>query len=252
MEEKELQRLLNGIRGDPKVKKAIERLDAGYGTYKEVNTIAIQTGKRIADEMSISFDEEALRRYLVSGHEIINMAAETAQTNLNTAAKIGIKPKLTKTPNYKIDQAVARIAAAEPEAAATMCSNVVPTLMLEMVDDISKYNMDFQAESGLYPIIRRTWSGSYPSHDTKHTDWCHDLAGEWEYGDEPREVYARHEGCQCTVEYFPNKLAKGRIAALSKYEVDRDGALWNTRADTLDKRLKDAARRRELDRKYGK
>lgn len=249
MEEKELQRLLNGIRGDPKVKRAIERLDAGHGTYKEVNTIALQVGKRIADEMSIAFDAEALKRYLTAGHGIIAMSAETAQTNLNKAAGIGIKPMLTKTPKHKIEQVVATVGAAEPEVIPKMCENMLPSLMLEMVDDITKYNADFQKDSGLHPIIRRTWSGSYPSHDTRHTDNCEELAGEWEYGDEPRETYYRHEGCRCTVEYFPNKYAEGQITALAKYEVARDGEL-GAKEETLESRLKDAARRKELDRKY--
>lgn len=248
MDEKELQRLMDGIRGDPKVVRAIRRLDSGIGTYREVNTIALQVGKRIADEMSIDFDPAAFRAYLEAGHKLVTMTAEVAQNNLNRAAGISIKPKLTKTPNYKIEQVVAKAAAAEPEAVATVCQNTAPTAMLEMVDDIVRYNADFQRDSGLHPIIRRTWSGSYPSHDTKHTDWCRDLAGEWEYGDEPREVYARHEGCQCTVEYFPNKNAEGRITALGKYEVARNGEL-GAKEETLDYRIRRAAFRKEWDKK---
>lgn len=250
MEEKELERLLKGIRGDPKVKKAIERLDAGYGTYKDVNTIALQTGKRIADEMAIAYDEAALARYLEAGHGIIAMSAEAAQTNLNTAAKIGIKPMTTKTPNYKIAQTVAKISAVEPEVIPTMCENILPSFMLEMVDDITKYNADFQKDSGLHPIIRRTWSGMYGTHDTRHTDNCEQMAGEWEYGDEPPETYYRHEGCRCTVEYFPNKYAEGQITALAKYEVARNGEL-GAKEETLEKRLADAQRRKKLDRKLG-
>ena len=255
MEEKELQQLLKGIRGDPKVQKAIERLDAGVGTYKEVNTIALQVGERIADEMAITFDSEALRRYLVAGHGIINMTAELAQTNLNNAAGIGIAPKLTKVPSYKIDTAIASITAVEEDNVASMCMNVVPSLMLEMVDDIERYNGDFQKDAGLKPVIKRIWSGSYPSHDTRHTDNCEQFAGEWDLGSEPSETYWRHEGCRCTVEIFPNEQTaregiEGTTAALAKYEVDREGVLYSTKEETLEKRLKDAEERRRLDKKY--
>ena len=116
-------------------------------------------------------------------------------------------------------------------------------------DDIIKYNADFQKDAGLHPIIRRVWSGSYGSHDTRHTDNCEELAGEWEYGDEPRETYMRHEGCRCTVEYLPSRLEKGWTTALSKYEVARNGELFS-KEETLERRIKDAARRKELDRKY--
>ena len=247
MGEKELQQLLDGIRGDPRVQKAVEKLDKGYGTYKEVNSIALQVGKRIADRMSIEFSEEALTRYLAAGHEIIAANAEIAQMNLNTAAGIRIKPMVTKTPKYKIEQTVKKISAVEPEAVSTMCENVIPGFMLEMVDDITRYNADFQKDSGLHPIIRRTWSGSYPSHDTRHTDNCEELAGEWEYGGEPRETYYRHEGCRCTVEYFPNKYAQGQITALAKYEVARNGEL-GAKEETLAYREKRAAWRKAYDK----
>ena len=245
----ELERLTKALRSDPKMIKAIDRLDRGVGTYKEVNKIAVFLGRRIAEEMGISFSEEALTNYLVAGHGLVAMSAEAAQTNLNMAAKIGLKPKTTKTPNSKIAAAVTTVSTAEPEAVAKICDNVLPTLMLEMVDDIQRYNADFQKDSGLYPIIRRTWSGQYGSHDTRHTDNCEELAGEWEYGDEPRETYWRHEGCRCTVEYFPNRNAEGWVTALAKYEVARNGELFS-KEETLERRLKDAARRKELDRKY--
>ena len=245
----ELERLTKALRSDPQMIKAVDRLDKGVGTYKDVNKMAVFIGRRIAEEMGISFSEEALTNYLVAGHGLVAMSAEAAQTNLNNAAKIGLKPKTTKTPNAKIAKAVGTVAAAEPETVGAIAENVVPTLMLEMVDDIIKYNADFQKDSGLHPIIRRTWSGSYGSHDTRHTDNCEEKAGEWEYGDAPDNVYWRHEGCRCSVEYFPNKYAEGRITALSKYEVARNGELFS-KEETLERRLKDAARRKELDRKY--
>ena len=245
----ELERLTKALRSDPQMIKAVDRLDKGVGTYKDVNKMAVFIGRRIAEEMGISFSEEALTNYLVAGHGLVAMSAEAAQTNLNNAAKIGLKPKTTKTPNAKIAKAVGTVAAAEPETVGAIAESVVPTLMLEMVDDIIKYNADFQKDSGLHPLIRRTWSGSYGSHDTRHTDNCEEMAGEWEYGDAPDNVYWRHEGCRCSVEYFPNKYAEGRITALSKYEVARNGELFS-KEETLERRLKDAARRKELDRKY--
>jgi len=251
MNEKELQRLTKALQSDPKMIKAVKRLDRGVGTYKDVNDMAIFLGKRIAEEMGVSFSAEALTNYLNAGHELVAMSAQSAQTNLNRAAGNKLKPKVTKTPNYKIGQVVSTVAKAEPEAVAAACEQAVPTLMLEMVDDIVKYNADFQRNAGLHPIIRRVWSGQYGSNDTRHTDNCEDLAGEWEYGDEPIETYWRHEGCRCTVEYLPNRNAEGEIAALSKYEVARNGEL-GAKEETLERRLKDAERRRDLDRKYRK
>jgi len=243
----ELERLTKALQSDPKMVKAISRLDKGNGTYKDVNSMAIFLGRRIAEEMGISFSEESLTNYLAAGHQLVAMSSSVAQANLNRAAGVHLAAKTTTTPNSKISKAVATVAAAEEGSTAAVCEQVVPTLMLEMVDDIVRYNADFQKDAGLYPIIRRTWSGMYGSHDTRHTDNCEDYAGEWEYGDEPPETYWRHEGCRCTVEYFPNRFAEGRITALSKYEVARNGEL-GAKEETLAKRIK----RAEWEKAYDK
>ena len=237
-EEKLRQQLIEAIRSDKQIGEHIARLDAGFGTYEDVNDIAMFIGDRIADELIASYSPEVLEAYLREGHSLITLFAEVAQKNLNDAAGIGLKPMLTKPPGARIKALAEELSAVAPEMMPEELKNAIPPELLSMVDAIVKYNADFQAKAGLQPVIVRTWSGSYPSHDTKHTDWCHELAGEYKYGSEPSRVYARHKGCRCKVEYFPDARAKGRITALSKGEVDRDGVLWNTRADTLERRLR--------------
>ena len=237
-EEKLRQQLIEAIGSDKQIGEHIARLDAGFGTYEDVNDIAMFIGDRIADELIASYSPEVLEAYLREGHSLITLFAEVAQKNLNDAAGIGLKPMLTKPPDARIKALAEELSAVAPEMLPEELKNAIPPEMLSMVDAIVKYNADFQAKAGLQPVIVRTWSGSYPSHDTKHTDWCHELAGEYKYGSEPSRVYARHKGCRCKVEYFPDARAKGRITALSKGEVDRGGVLWNTRADTLERRLR--------------
>jgi len=239
-EDKLRQQLEEAIEADPKLWERVLKLDSGIGTYEEVNDIAAFLGDKIADELTKAYSPEELEAYMRAGHDLISLFAQTAQRNLNDAAGIGLKPMVTKPPNARIKSLVDDIALVDPEQLADELANVIPPEMLSMVDAFVKYNADFQAKAGLRPIIKRMWSGSYPSHDTKHTDWCHDLAGEYDYGSEPRNVYARHKGCRCKVEYFPDRKAIGRITALAKGEIDRSSVLWNTRADTLERRLRRA------------
>jgi hypothetical protein len=237
MDEKTLrQELVEAITKDPKAWSRILNLDTGAGTYEDVNELAAVIGEYIVNAVS---SPEELAEYLREGHGLISIFAEVAQQNLNDAAGIGLRPMVTKPPNARIDAVVQELSAVESEKIKDALENVAVPELLSMVDAIIKYNADFQKRAGLQPIIKRTWSGSYPSHDTKHTDWCKDVAGEYEYDSRmDRRVFARHKGCRCKVEYFPNKNAEGRITALAKGEVDRDSVLWNTRSDTLEKRLK--------------
>lgn len=228
---------------EDKASRLIEELNAGYGTYKQVDKLAEIVGTRMAKELAENYSPERLEEYAKAAHRWLSEAGDQAQTNLNAAAKIGMKPLHTKYPKAKIRDLANKLAGMEPDAVKASLGNEMPTLTMGMVDDMAEYNMDFQAKAGLGPVIVRTWSGSYGSHDTRHTDWCHDLAGTYEYYDRPLDVFVRHEGCRCTVEYFPNEDSKGWITALSKGEVDREGVLWNTKAETLDKRIKRMARK---------
>ena len=236
----EKERLLELISQHEELWEWIQKLDSGTGTYTEVNQIAELLGERIASMTGEHYSAEELTALLKAGHEIVTETGVVAQQNLNNAARIGLKPLTRKFPNSRVQGLVDELSTLEGDAIAAELMRSVPTLMLSMVDDMSAYNRDFQAKAGLRPIIVRTWSGRYPSHDTKHTDWCHDLAGTYEYGKEPKNVYARHTGCTCKVEYFPNAYAKANITALAKGEVDVRGVLWNTRAETLEKRLRKA------------
>ena len=244
MEENVLHEIISALEDNDQLWNQIRRLDAGYGTYEEVDVLASLIGDEIAKQLAPAYSEELLKAYAGAGHELVTMIAEVAQQNLNDAAKIGIKPLTTKYPKAKVEALATDLATLNPEIVPEELQNYVPSFIMSMVDDIVQYNADFQAKAGLKPVIVRTWSGSYPSHDTKRTDWCHDLAGTYEYGKEPPRVYARHKGCRCKVEYFPDAKAKGRITALSKGEIDRSGVLWNTRQDTLEARMKRMSKRK--------
>ena len=244
MEENVLQDLLSAMEDNPKLWEWIRKLDAGTGTYEEASSIAELLGDEIAKQLATMYTPEQLEAYVRAGHDIVSMVSEAAQRNLNDAARIGLKPMTTKYPKAKVSALEAELALVGQERLPDEIKNALPSFVMGLVDDIVKYNADFQAKAGLKPVIVRTWSGSYPSHDTKHTDWCHDLAGTYDYNSRMNNrVFARHKGCRCKVEYFPDQAAKGRITALAKGEIDREGVLWNTRAETLESRIRKASKR---------
>lgn len=237
-----MESLIDAV-GEKKAVQLLEELNAGYGTYKQVDKLAELVGSRMARDLAADYSEGRLHEYARAAHRLLSEAGDQAQTNLNAAAKIGMKPLHTKYPKAKVGELAGKLAGLDPDKIGAVISTDMPTLAMGMVDDMAQYNMDFQAKAGLGPVIVRTWSGSYPSHDTRHTDWCQELAGVYDYHDRPPDVFARHEGCRCTVEYYPNSQAKGQISALAKGEVDRTGVLWNTKAETLQKRIRKMERK---------
>lgn len=227
---------------DKKIEAVYKKIRTGRATYADASVFAQEVGKILAgvfqkiDFANVDVNDLA---YNIVGNALnqnialSDLVCESVQSSLNDAAGIGMKPVHPKPNPEKVRGIQNLVAEAEDaDAIAVALNEPVKTNVLQNVDEWVKTNADFQNDAGLEPIIVRTWSGSYPSHDTKHTDWCESLAGTWKYGQEPKDVYRRHAGCTCTVEYFPNKKSKGRITALSKGEKDTNAVLWNTGRST--------------------
>ena len=67
-----------------------------------------------------------------------------------------------------------------------------------MYDDFIRSNAEFRVDSGLNATITRETVGNCCA-------WCAGLEGEYDYGDEPDDVYHRHDNCRCTVTYKCDK-----------------------------------------------
>jgi len=223
---------------DKTIETIYRNIRQGRATYKDASLFSKEIGTILANvfkTIDLSTVDVNDLAYNIVGNalslniELSNLVCESVQSTLNESAGIGLNPVAPEQNNGKIKGIQNIVANAEDKHAIAIALNEpVITNVMQNVDEWVRTNAEFQAEAGLRPIIVRTWSGSYPSHDTKHTDWCEELAGTYEYGKEPEDVYKRHEGCRCTVEYFPNKKAKGRVTALSKGEKDTNRVLWNT------------------------
>ena len=70
-----------------------------------------------------------------------------------------------------------------------------------MTDRYIEKNAQFRYNAGLSPQIIRTSSGHC-------CEWCNQVAGKYSYPDVPKDVYRRHDNCDCTVEYVVGKKSQ--------------------------------------------
>lgn len=68
----------------------------------------------------------------------------------------------------------------------------IENLAQHFFDSYERENAAFRRSSGLKVIVIREELGDCCS-------WCADLAGVYEYGSEPKDVWARHANCRCMV-----------------------------------------------------
>ena len=247
---------------DKAIEAVYRKIRQGTATYEDAHKFSLAIGEMLQTTLSDMVDrlpegvdpkeiaDSIVEKLLTQNYRLSSLVCETVQDELNSMARIGVNAIEPGIDNGRILAIKgAFIEAGTPEEMKVALGEDIKTFSQAVVDDWVKANADFQKQSGLEPIIARKWSGRWPSHDTKHTDWCKDLEGVWEYGDHPSRVFARHKGCTCTVLYYPDKDVQGRITALAKGEKDTDQVLWNTGEVFSNSRKSELRRRRQM---YGK
>lgn len=146
----------------------------------------------------------------------------------------------------------------EWEEAVNVLIRALENIAQSMCDDYVKKNAEFRSNAGLNPkIIRRMRGETCP--------WCRQLAGTYEYGKEPHEVYQRHDNCDCTVEYVTEKgsqnvhtkqqsdgsserVSRAKATEAATAEADaaaKDQRIATTKATEIEAREKSAAARNQ-------
>lgn len=90
----------------------------------------------------------------------------------------------------------------------------IKNIIQSYYDDYVKENAKLSAELGLKAIIIRREVG-------KCCDWCANLAGVYEYGEHPDDVFRRHDYCRCMVLYKEKKGKYTDVWSKKKFETER-------------------------------
>ena len=190
------------------------KLTKGTATYLDAQAYSIELGELLAKafkthlssdvlpegRMYYNIAEKILNATLGNNHQLISTVTKQVQELLNTKAGIGLKSVDVPVYQSKIKSLVNRISNEEVfDGIAWMLDAPVVTFSQNIVDELLKANVNFQAKSGMRPKVIRI------VHGHKACDWCRSLAGTYEYPDVPPDVYKRHDRCKCSVTYDPGE-----------------------------------------------
>ncbi len=130
-------------------------------------------------------------------YEHVADCAEAAQEILNKNAGLGLEAVRPAVNQDAIDGIVNRVSSEEQfDAVKWILDAPVKTFAQKIVDESVRANAEFHHKAGLKPKIIRKSSGHCCA-------WCSRMAGTYSYPDVPKDVYRRHDNCNCTVEYDP-------------------------------------------------
>lgn len=150
-------------------------------------------------------------------YDISANCGEVVQSILNAKAGLGLKAQKAVIDQDNIDGIVNRISSEEYfDDVKWITDAPVRNLIQKSIDETVKRNTDFQHKAGLSPKIVRKSSG----HCCK---WCDQVAGTYTYPDVPKDVFRRHDNCDCVLEYYPGNGKKQNAWTKEwKYEKESD------------------------------
>lgn len=237
----------DNLKNDAEIKSLIEKINEGKATYKEVEDLSYRVGKDLSKSLldNITEDilpnghvpqnvaEKILHPTLNNAHNLVTNVAIKVQSDMNSAAEIGLRAQKTDYDKDRAQGLVHKLTNGQFEDTKWILDEPVTLFVQSVADNTLKKNVDFQAHSGLKPQIIRKAS-------SKCCDWCEDLEGTYDYGSEPKDVYRRHERCKCSVDYNPGTGKRQDVWSKAWHEdVDKNKVEQRIKYEEYKERAKD-------------
>lgn len=227
-----------GIKTSPEFKWVLKVMESKSADYKTAHEFSKEVGRILSEAYKLNITSETLpngkmyfniadrvvRPTIEKAHEIVSEYATEVQTKLNYNAGLkikGISPEINYDKVYGI---VDKLTTVERyEDIAWVLDEPIKNFCQSIVEDTIEVNVKHHHKLGLKPKIVRISSG-------KCCAWCDKLAGTYEYPDAPKDVYRRHQRCDCVVEYHPGDGKKQNVHSKKWMDVEK--------SDKIEKRKK--------------
>ncbi len=195
------------------IKASAEKLKERTATYKDAYEYAETVGELRAKTFSgiresdlpdgrmyFNIGNRLMHETLSEDHELIAEYSAEVQTIENRKAGTGFKGMKADPDEDRIMGFVNRLDSEEHfDNVKWILNEPVKTHARSVVDDTLRKNAEFQSRAGMKVQVVR-------SAASDGCQWCLDLAGTYTYPGVPRDVFARHDNCRCSLDYNGRKL----------------------------------------------
>ena len=208
------------IEQDPELIRLRKKIESGKATYADTAAYSNRAGKLLGEVFSrrlpdIPLEErEPLCVELLHDQYIdINAAVDTVQRFMDDALGIHIAPQhapFDSERGHQIGSSL-RDLSKPLETLQRRSRAATETATKAIHDDRMKAESKFRHRAGLdCRITRVAVNGCCP--------WCSKVAGRYVYGEEPDDIYRRHDNCDCTVT-FENGRKRQDVWSKREWEV---------------------------------
>lgn len=207
----------NRMELDRRVLTVNRRIRDGTATMIDAHTYSQRAGVNLSNAMLQHITEENLPNgvlyfniaertvtpMLLEDYELVNETAAAVQRIADKKAKIGLTASKADFPEERIEGLVKKMTEPDLEFAQRLVWLKEPIVNNSeaFFDDFTKKNAEVRQQIGLKTTITRiVFPGCCP--------WCDEMAGTYEYGKEPADIYRRHENCRCDVVYQTERTSQ--------------------------------------------
>lgn len=213
------------IAGDPLLIKLRRKIDSGNADFKDTAAYSNRAADIMSEifarrlpEISLAERETLCVELLHDRHTDINELLGRVQRSLDDAQGLHIAPQhapFNAERAHQIGSSTADPTKPE-ETRQRRARSATATAARAMHDDYVKKNAEFRSKAGLKCYINRE---AVPAC----CEWCDKMAGRFEYGEEPDDIYRRHDNCGCSVT-FENGRQRQDVWSKREWEAPEPGA----------------------------
>lgn len=198
------------IKTNSKVKALYQKIRDGTATFVNAQEMAIETGKALSrafqtnitvdilpnGKMTFETAKEVIRPEIVKGFDYTSSYFNQVQESIFKANKLNIKGAPPDFNESRVKGFIDKLTSDEYEKVRWLLDDnaYLINYFEAVVATGLKNNIGMLGEAGIRSTITREIdSGACP--------WCVALAGKYEYGEQPDDVFRRHRDCHCTLTY---------------------------------------------------
>lgn len=239
---------------DRRIAQISKRIRDGTATFVDGHDYAERLGESLSKALISNLNEENLpdgQLYyniakrtvtpaLRNNYELTNEAAEQIQSIIDSGLGIGLKSVKAEFPESRIKGLIDKMTTEgiSLEDALIWLGEPIINNSEAFFDDFIDSNAKFRTEAGLKATITRI-------AEANCCPWCDSLAGTYEYGSAPDDIYRRHQYCRCTVTYQTGKKSQN-VWSKSQWEsspeeIDRRKTIGQKSTISAAERIEQAA-----------
>ena len=204
----------NRVERDSRILRVNGRIRDGTATLTDAHVYSQRVGTALSNalrehitadtlpngELYYNIADRVINPTLMENYELVNETAEDIQRIIDTKDGIGLGSVKAPFPQERVDGLIDKMTDSAIDIANRLVWLGEPIVNNSeaFFDDYVKENAAFRNGVGLKTTITRITAPGC-------CEWCSKMAGSYEYGEEPSDIYRRHEFCRCDVLFKSDK-----------------------------------------------